>query len=73
MKDVIIVLLNLDKNYFTNYKEILTFIKGYDANYKFNEINIAALKRRGNYIVIPKTTESDEFNSCVKKTFPILQ
>jgi len=63
--------LNLDSGYFNDYNEIINYIHGYDPNYKINANYIAQLKRRGNFVIIPKTKESDEFSTYVKETFPL--
>jgi len=63
--------LNLDSGYFSNYKEIVSFVRGYDPDSKINAVYISQLKRRGNFVVIPKSKESDKFFDYVKATFPL--
>lgn len=62
--------LNLDLNQFKNYKEIVEFVKIYWPDSKISTNYIAQLKRRGNYVKVPRNDFSLGFVDYVKERFP---
>jgi len=62
--------LNLESSKFDSYKEIVSYIKSYDANVLINENIISQLKRRGNFSKVIKRNESESFVNYIKKKFP---
>lgn len=64
--------LNLNREEFKTYKDIVDFINnGFDKKDKIfiTENYIAQLKRRGNYVKIPRDNDYDNFIEHVKNTF----
>jgi hypothetical protein len=62
--------LNLEADKFCSYKDIVNYIKSYDADVSINENIISQLKRRGNFSKVIKRTESVSFVNFVKIKFP---
>lgn len=63
--------LNLDSSSFSSYKELISFINGYQGEkYRLTPNNIATLKRRKRRVVLPETTELVNFASYIKTRFP---
>jgi hypothetical protein len=64
--------LNLKYKYFKNYDGIIKFIMHFKPIHKINitENYLAQLKRRGNFVRVPPSSELDRFIEYVKKTFP---
>lgn len=62
--------LNLDSSSFKNYKEIIEFIKIFWPDCRITENYVAQLKRRGNYVRVPRTEMSTNFVDYVKERFP---
>jgi hypothetical protein len=62
--------LNLNKDSFNNYKEIVDYIKEFNNVYSISENYISQLKRRGNYVRIPRTDEGELFVEYVRNRFP---
>lgn len=62
--------LGLDINKFSNYKEIVMFLRNYSDDINISENYISQLKRRGNYVKIPWSIEAEKFVNYVKVKFP---
>ena len=62
--------LGLDINKFSNYKEIVMFLRNYSDDINISENYISQLKRRGKYVKIPWSIEAEKFVNYVKVKFP---
>jgi len=62
--------LNLNKDSFKSYKEIVDYIKEFNKEFNISENYISQLKRRGNYVKIPRTDEGILFVDYVRIRFP---
>lgn len=62
--------LNLDCTVFKRYKDIVDYLKEYDGNIKVNENSMSQLKRRSNFVKVPRTPEGEAFVEFVKLKFP---
>lgn len=62
--------LNLRSDSFNNYREIVSFIKDFRPGYNISENYISQLKRRGNFVRVPKTDFGISFVDYVRVRFP---
>ena len=60
--------LNLSVSKFSGYSDIVSYIQGYGYTLSVNYIS--QLKRRGNFVKVPKTVETINFAEYVKIKFP---
>jgi hypothetical protein len=62
--------LNLSRDSFKDYSEIVKYIKEFKPGYNISENYISQLKRRGNFVRIPKTEFGEMFVDYVCIRFP---
>lgn len=62
--------LNLEKDSFNNYREIVDYIKDFKPEYNISENYISQLKRRGNFVKVPRNEFGELFVDYVKIRFP---
>jgi hypothetical protein len=61
--------LNLNSDSFKNYHEIVKFIKDYKSDFTISENYIAQLKRRGNFVKVPRFVGCEKFVDHIRKRF----
>jgi len=61
--------LNLNSKSFKNYNELVNFIKDYKSEFTISENYIAQLKRRGNFVKVPRFLGCEKFNDHIRKRF----
>ena len=69
VKALLVNELNLNVSEFDGYSDIASYIQGYGYTLSVNYIS--QLKRRGNFVKVPKTVESLNFAEFVKIKFPM--
>jgi hypothetical protein len=62
--------LNLHKNKFKNYGEIIKFLEDFKGDKLFSKPYISKLKSDGQFKKVPFTKESEQFIFYIKKKFP---
>lgn len=63
--------LNLNCNAFNCYSDIITYLKDFDKGISITENSISQLKRRGDFIKVPKTKETILFAEYIKIKFTL--
>lgn len=61
--------LNLNSNAFECYGDIIKYLKDFDKEFSITENSISQLKRRGDFIKVPRTNDTELFAEYVKFKF----